>query len=207
MKKEYWVQIAIGLAVGIVVGAILGIASMFYVNAQRIARLEERVAQTQSPVAVIDEAETLISDSAAHADRSEKAVQPEILTKIIQDSQRENVRESFGEMSGQCFTENDLNNFIGSKRPFKIAEDLRTDKTFLAAVLSLQKMSPQNRQNFLNSANKPLRPTWEELGEISANGQTDAGQKAEKLIAEEIITQVKVLLALPVKELQRLYEQ
>jgi hypothetical protein len=190
-----------GIVGGIAVGAILGIAGTLYMNGQQIARLEEQVAQVRS--ARVTEGPGAGGGSVVPA----PPMRPEALLETVKEQQRRNVRESFGELSGQCFTDADLQKFIDAKRPAKIAEDLKTDKSFLAAVLALRNLAPPDRQRILDSAAKPLRPTWTELGRISREGQTEAGQRAEVLIAEAIVAQARALMALPEAELQRLYAQ
>jgi hypothetical protein len=126
---------------------------------------------------------------------------------LIKDAQRKNVRESYGELAGQCFTDADLEQFVDAQRPSQIAEEYRADKSFLAIVIALQKLTPEERQAILTAAKKPLRPTWGELGRVSREGQTEAGRKAEILIAEAIVSQAQELLQLSPTDLERMYRQ
>jgi len=57
----------------------------------------------------------------------------------------------------------------------------------------------------LEACTKPLHPTWAQLGKISPEGQTDAGQKAEIMIATAVVDLVKTLVRLPRSEIEKLY--
>jgi hypothetical protein len=111
----------------------------------------------------------------------------ETLREIIVEQQRTHVRESYGVRAHECFTEADLDQFIADERPSEIAAALRTSKRFMAVVALLKEMPPEQRQSFLNTCRRPLRPTWSQLGRISGEGQTEAGQQAELLIAQAIV--------------------
>jgi hypothetical protein len=74
---------------------------------------------------------------------------------------------------------------------------LRKDKEFTNVVLALKASPPHEQQKLLDAALNTRRPTWAELGRIDRQGQTEAGQEAEKMIAEAIVNLVKELLRLP----------
>ncbi|MDP6420784.1 MAG: hypothetical protein QF672_05595 [SAR202 cluster bacterium] len=56
------------------------------------------------------------------------------------------------------------------------------------------------------SADKPLRRTWAELGRVSREGQTEAGQEAERMTATAIVNLVKELVILPQDGFGALYD-
>ena len=115
------------------------------------------------------------------------AINQETLREIIAEQQRASVSESYGVLAHECFTQVALNEFIADGRPSEIAAALRTSKRFRAVVALLKEMPPEQRQSFLNTCRRPLRPTWSQLGRISGEGQTEAGQQAELLIAQAIV--------------------
>jgi hypothetical protein len=121
-------------------------------------------------------------------------VKPETLREIIAEQQRRNVRESYGIWAHECFTDDDLDQFVRSAQPARIARSLKGSKRFMAVVSALKKMPSAQRHKLLNSCRKPLRKTWAQLGRISPEGQTEAGQKAERLIADAIVDFVGELL-------------
>jgi hypothetical protein len=122
---------------------------------------------------------------------------PEQIISIIQEQQRKNVKESWGELAQQGFTDDDLNRFVQTRTTERITDSLKRDPRFLDVVLAIRKMEPSKRSALLISAEKPLRPTWAELGRISSEGQTEAGQKVERMIATAIINFVKELVKIP----------
>ncbi|MEO0248494.1 MAG: hypothetical protein ABIN58_02900 [candidate division WOR-3 bacterium] len=121
-------------------------------------------------------------------------VNPETLREIIEEQQRKNVRESYGIWAHQCFTDDDLNQFISSGQAARIALSLKGSKQFMAVVSALKKLPAKQRQKLLGSCRRPLRKTWAQLGRISSEGQTEAGQQAEKLIADAIVDLVEELI-------------
>lgn len=121
-------------------------------------------------------------------------VKPETLREIIEEQQKKNVRETHGIWAHQCFTDDDLNQFIQSGQPAKIARSLKGSKRFIAVVSALKKMPSAQRQKLLSSCRRPLRKTWAQLGRISPEGQTEAGQQAERLIADAIVGLVEQLI-------------
>jgi len=129
-------------------------------------------------------------------------VNPERLIDIISQLQVEYVRESFGLESGQCFTDVDFKTFMHEKTTDKIVEGLRRDQDFIAVVNAIRDMNTEHRSALLNRARRHYKSTWAELGldprTTSANelrrGQTDAGQQAEKLIAQAVVDLVRQMI-------------
>jgi hypothetical protein len=65
-------------------------------------------------------------------------------------------------------------------------------------------MDATKRQNLLDRASTTYKQTWAEMGKVGPEGQTDAGQTAERLIAEAVVEKVKELLKKPDAELRKL---
>ena len=132
-------------------------------------------------------------------------VDPKKLLEIIRQQQLNNVKESYGEWAYQCFTDDDLNRFVEKKIPSEIANQLKQNNQFLEVILAIKKLQPSKSQKLLDKCLKISRPTWAELGKISREGQTEAGQKAEKMIAKSIVDLVKELYKLPDDEIKKLF--
>jgi hypothetical protein len=132
-------------------------------------------------------------------------VNPNKLIEIIKEQQQKHVKESFGEFASQSFTEEDLRVFVDAKVPAGISETLKHDNQFIDVVLAIKNMPSGERQKLLDMASQTCKPTWGQLGKISREGQTDAGQRAEKMIASAIVTLVKDILKLPIEEIKKLY--
>ena len=130
---------------------------------------------------------------------------PDKLIEIIKQQQGKNVRESHGEEASQNFSESDLANFIKGKKTTKIAEELKRDNEFIDTVFAIKAMPPNERQKLLERASNTYKPTWAELGKIDPHGQTEAGQKAEKMIADTIVNLVKELSNLSDEDIKKLY--
>lgn len=116
------------------------------------------------------------------------------LISVIKIEQKARVKESRGERSSECFTEQDLNNFHNFQVTDKITRSLRQNKTFLDVVRLLKKMPAGDQEKILDEASRTYKPTWSQIGKVDPSGQTEAGQRAEKEIAEAIVTLVRELL-------------
>ena len=55
-------------------------------------------------------------------------------------------------------------------------------------------MSPSDRTAYLKRCRLPYRKTWQELGEITPKGTTEAGYRAEAAIIKAIVDLAEKLL-------------
>jgi hypothetical protein len=114
------------------------------------------------------------------------------LITLIKSVQSKYVRESFGTRADQCFTDDDLATFHKNKTVEKIVKDL-SGSTRMNAILSELKSIPVvQREEVLDKASSTFKPTWAQLGKIDRAGQTEAGQTAEREIAEAITSLARV---------------
>ena len=164
--------------VGIVIGAIVGMAGTFFALQGRISKLEGIVDQLRSSSQQTASGE-LQTESKTLPSREPK-VKPEELISVIQDQQRKNVKEIWGELAHQCFTDDDLARFVQNKRTEQITESLKRAPEFLDVVLAIRQMELSERKKLLVSADKPLRPTWAELGRISLKGRLKQGKRLKE---------------------------
>jgi hypothetical protein len=181
---------------GILIGSILGSVTYIWGLHARMASIEAKENIRASGAAP----ETAKGPAGASSGKDEQ------LIPLIQQEQKLRVKESFGEFAGQCFTDDDLKRFIDSKTTESIKDSLRRSPQFLDVVSGIRQMEKGRRAALLLAADKPLHPTWGELGRISREGQTDAGQKAEKMVSSAIVRLVKELLELPNEQFLKLYE-
>lgn len=155
---------------------------LFLINADSIKAQDNKDPWEQSPISI------------SSRNLKNNNVDPTILIKIIKTEQNRYVKESYGEAANQCFTDIDLEVFKKSNVTNKIIKELRKDKQFIKAVSTLKNKSPDEQQKLLDEAMKTYKPTWAELGAINKNGQTDAGQKAERLIAGAVVNLINEIL-------------
>jgi len=211
MKNEHntrsaidWRQIIYGVIVGVTIGAILGAGSTFFVQGQKIAKLEEQVRTLRETIQLksnIKESSLIIPKK----HQEEPKVKPEKLITIIKEQQKKYVRESWDTDAYQCFTDEDLEKFEDSGIPRKIVEKLKKNNQFIDVVLAIKEIPPSKWQDLKERSLKTYKPTWAELGKISREGQTEAGQKAEKTIAEAIVELVVELLKKSKEDIKKLY--
>lgn len=131
-------------------------------------------------------------------------VSPDELLEIIKSAQRPEVRESFGVYKGENFDEDMLKEFKKQNVPQLVTERLKHNSYFIDVVLAIKQMRPGAREKLLSEGMRTYKKTWKELGKISPEGQTDAGQEAERLIAQAIVDLVKELYTMPTEKLNAL---
>ena len=72
----------------------------------------------------------------------------------------------------------------------------------------IKNMNPTTRNSLYKKGYQTYRPTWGELGQIDPQkGQTEAGQEADKMIANAIIQKIQELLLLSNNEIRELLNQ
>ncbi len=211
-------QIFIGVIVGTILGAGAAIIFQSKTNSRletqneimksRIEHLEERFRLTPGlkvPSNPIDEvvdtinSEKRTNDLAINIDVIEGK-----LLEIVHNQQRLNVPESTGPADYECFTEADLETFIKNREAHQVASALKMDANYIRSVIELANYPKYMQSNVLNNINIPFRKTWGELNKITPEGQTQAGQEAELLIANAIVEQTQMLLDKDAAELNRL---
>jgi len=184
---------------GVVVGIILGFGSMFMIMNGKIERMDEQIKQLKEAKLVITEE---IPDGTGR-DGHVKPM-PEKLIEIIKEKQRQNVKP--GNSENDCFTDEDLSKFIKGKKQDMIVSDLMKDNSFIELVIVIKEMTPTKRQELLDLCAETAKPTWDDLGKISAEGQTKAGNEAEILIAKALSDKVREMTKLSVGEIKEYYE-
>lgn len=116
------------------------------------------------------------------------------LGDIVGYVQRYHVRESYGVEAGECFTWVDFAQFERTGTLARITAELRTDRAFLAAIAKVSAMPVDDQRALLVKCRRLSRPTWAEIREISPRGTTEAGRRAERMIAEAIVDLAEELL-------------
>lgn len=119
------------------------------------------------------------------------------LIDLIERVQRAHVRESTGVLMHQCFTEIDLARFKDSSTHLRAAKAVALTRAFRSVVVTLESMPEIERAGLLERARRVARPTWEEMGYIDTRGrgQTVAGHRAELMIAEAVVDEVRAALS------------
>lgn len=192
MSKQIWV----GVAIGVIAGTVLGIGSTFFLLTGKVAHLEAEVdALRQQPAP---------SGGGRTASEGTPTANPNDLVALIQGEQRALVRESSSEEKSQCFSEDDLAAFEKGNVVPQLVARLRGDGKFTALVSAIRSQPAYDRAQLLEAADAPLHQTWAQLGHVGRDGQTDAGQHAEKEIATAIVGLVRDLVRLPEGEFRRL---
>jgi len=118
-------------------------------------------------------------------------ISSEDLISVIKYYQDEHVRKSYGTYAYQCFTNDDYNSFRNDKVTDKIEIELKKSRLIDKLVKEIGKSEDTERDELLNRALVTYQPTWSELGRISGEGQTVAGQQAQKDIAFTIVNLIK----------------
>jgi hypothetical protein len=120
---------------------------------------------------------------------------PEDLISYIRAAEAAEIRESWGEEAGECFTWLDYDTFIHADRPAVVAARLKSSPQFRKLAEMIKAMPQPGREKLLARARQSVRPTWAMIGRISRDGTTDAGRKAGLLLAGAIGDAMEELLA------------
>lgn len=129
-------------------------------------------------------------------------VEPEQLIDTIKRLQGKYVRDSTGTEAGQCFTDDDFDEFNKQKKTAEIVGELQNDKDFIAIINAVREMDMAKRSALLDKALNTYRKEWRvlKLNPATASpdellkGQSTAGMKAEKSIAQTVVDLVKRLI-------------
>jgi hypothetical protein len=70
----------------------------------------------------------------------EAKANPKILVDIVRQQQLNNVKKSYGELAYQCFTDDDLRQFVEQGKSVEIAGQLKQNNEFLEVVLAIKKL-------------------------------------------------------------------
>jgi uncharacterized caspase-like protein len=119
---------------------------------------------------------------------------PDTLEAIIKRYQAKKVKESCSQEACCCFTEIDLRNFIDDEVPDQVTSELRGDQQFLRLAADVGRMALDERERLLNRTARIAKQTWAERVEISCEGQTVAGQRAERMIAKAVVDLVREII-------------
>jgi len=121
------------------------------------------------------------------------------LAEIIRRQQHLRVGESTGEQDWQCFDWNDWRAFNEQNVPVAVVKQLGEDAEFKQLVEQIRQMDAAARNRLLVRASKVYKPTWAQLRQVSPAGQTEAGQLAEKRVAEAIVELVRQMISPPAR--------
>ena len=201
-KKEKstisWSEIIKGLF--IVIGTIILAITPFFVNLYgKVERMDEQIKNLKEQIGDLKNG---IKENNYTSGPS--SVPPSKLVDIIKEQQRQHVKASYTEQN--CFSVENLESFKKEKKQDQIVAGLMRENSFIDLMISIQNMSPTDKQTLLDECSKTAKPTWGELGKVSSEGQTDAGREAEALIANAIVSQVKKISGLSVEEIKKLYQ-
>jgi len=197
-------EIVVGVVIVVLAGIVLGVGKMVIGQGERLAALNAKIGQIEKRLDFL-EAKTSSpfqqrSDTAAASGNMAK---PDLLLGIIVEQQRKTIKESIGPEAFQSFTDEDLQRFKANRMTERIVADLRNDNRFLEVVLAIKAMKPAERQQLFKTAGKTYKPTWAKLGKISREGQTEAGQQAEMLIAQAIVNLAREWLQQPEEDIKK----
>jgi hypothetical protein len=116
-----------------------------------------------------------------------RKVDPHLLISVIKQEQSRYVKGSTGLNKNECFTDEDLAKFEENNTTMKLKNYLQNSKDFRNLVKNIVDMNQNDRTELFSEARNTYKPTFTEIGKVSSAGQTDAGQKAEKEIANTIV--------------------
>ena len=184
----------------IVITAIVSIGGTFFALNVKIAHLEEQI----NSIKENNKANQVSDNSFQKTDSSVKKVNPSDLQDIIKSKQSQKVKDSYNDYN--CFTNDDLQNFIKNRIPDQAVNELMEDNSFIDLIIAIKDMDPVERQKLLKTSSNIAKPTWVTLGSKSSDGQTESGHEAELLIAKAIVSKINEMIKLSVEDLKKKYQ-
>ncbi len=118
-------------------------------------------------------------------------ISAEGIITIVEIKQDRHIRKSYREED--CFTWADLDDLKSSDKLGRMIENLNGNSHFLKMVLETNKLSPEDWNALKERTLNTYLPTWDELGKVGPEGQTQAGQEGQKLIAKMVVDLVTKL--------------
>lgn len=109
------------------------------------------------------------------------------LIEFIKQKQHFYIGESTGEEAWQCVTWDDLQMFRADVASGGIPKEIKADKEFHVVAEGIGELTSSQRNVAYARARRTYKPTWAQIGGISARGQTVAGQIAERELAGLIV--------------------
>lgn len=124
------------------------------------------------------------------------------LVGVILEQQRACVGDSVGKWAHESFTDENLKTFFAEKKVEQIVDLLKTNEDFLAVVETIRSLPTSERGKLIAEGAHTCRPTWAQNRtdpdiasvEDLKRGQTEAGSKAECLVAEGITNLARSLM-------------
>jgi len=141
-------------------------------------------------------------EAGAGPDAPASKADPEKLIAVIKREQEAEVGTSYDQYDN--FSDDDLAEFKRRRKAEAVAARLEKDGEFLDLVAAIRRLDMTARQKLLDRAAGTYKATWRQMKKISPEGQTEAGQAAEKMIAAAVVGKVKELLQKPDAELRKL---
>lgn len=132
---------------------------------------------------------------------------PQTLAQVIQQEQAQYIRPSTGPERYECFTDDELTEFVQKNVTSAIVKRLRGSRDFIKIIQSLKAQPEAERRATLMAARISYQPLWEEIGRISSEGQTRAGQEGQRRICTAIADLAEELLTLPDETLVKMVEK
>jgi hypothetical protein len=185
------------LIVALAAALIIGLITTVIQQGKKMSALEEKVNSTKEIVINNSEKAPITENKKEVLEKAiEEIANPkETLINYIKDYQTRYVKKSTGIFDYNCFTDIDLDNFYSRGIPKEIEQKLLPDSEFLALVLSIKELSPEQWGNLKKEALKVFKPTFGEVGGAKSDGsaQSEAGQQAERKVGETIVGLVSEL--------------
>jgi hypothetical protein len=127
---------------------------------------------------------------------AEQARPGDSLLAFVKSTQVANIKASTAPDAQNCFTDDDYIQFEKQGRAAAIAKTALSSTKGKQVLADVRAIPAAERAKIFEAARNIARPTWAQLGDIPADGsgQTDAGNRAERILAGELIDQIEKAL-------------
>jgi hypothetical protein len=158
---------------------LFGYFSIFYNLNERLSRIEGLIQNIQTSS---NKNGNEIIEKSSYEQLSESIIE------LIKNQQNANVKISVND--NNCFTMDDYNRFVNNGVPVQIVTNLNNESSYKRLKKEFRSLKANEQMEIKEKASKTYKLTWTEIGKISKEGQTDVGQKAEKIISDAIMNDI-----------------
>lgn len=194
---ESIVKSFIGPIIAALIAAVMTFVGIYLTYERRLSTLEGKITILEKTISETNKGNSPVPVIPITNDK-------DALVKAVKSQQKKYVKDSYGEAAGQNFSQKDLGVFIKNNTAKKSVQELIDNEVLIEIIEGLKGISAVERTSILDSASHTYKKTWGKIDKISIEGQTVAGQSAEKAIADEIVNFIKTNLNKTTSEIKKI---
>jgi len=178
-----------------------GASISWYENGQKASKIFLKNGQKSGICSTWDKNGKATSRTRYYNGKTLEDIEDEFINLILSNQARY-VFDSYGKWASECVTWNDLAIFKSNKIPASVSSSLKENPSFKSLILSLKNLPSAKWQSIRSKGLQTYEPTWEQVGHVSRDAQSVAGQVEESLIAQAVVEAADALMKKSINSLQ-----